>query len=559
MPEKADRNLKRQMESCTERLPVQRPVSRAGIRVEILDTTLRDGAQMRGISFSVDDKLKIAHCLDDIGIDLIEAGNPGSNPKDMEFFEKTSTQDFNHSKLVAFGSTRRAGISAVDDINLASLCKSCASVVSLVGKCWDYHVREVLSTTNAENLVMIYDSVYFLTSKGIRVIFDAEHFFDGYNADPGYAVDCLEAACLAGASTLCLCDTNGGAFPSRISAFTSAIAARFSSRVDIGIHCHNDGGMAVANTICAYEAGARHIQVSLNGYGERCGNADLCAVIPNLQLKMGCECLKPEKLSKLTAVSRQAGEIANIPHNESAPYVGGNAFSHKAGMHIDGVGKNSSSFEHVNPLLVGNERRFLLSEVSGRSFILRMLRQIAPETEKDSPITRKVINRLKELELEGYQYEGAEASFELEINKLLNLYKPHFTLVEYKVIVGEPSVGVAGASALIKIRVGGQEEITAAEGDGPVEALDRAIRKAMERFYPRLKMMKLTDYKVRVIDSTAATAARVRVLIESAHGSQTWTTIGVDCDIIHASWKALADSIEYLLMKEPYDSIGTDR
>jgi len=308
-------------------------------RVELLDTTLREGAQMRGISFSVEDKMKIARLLDNIGVSLIEAGNPGSNPKDMEFFERASSLRLDNASLAAFGSTRRAGACAGEDANLASLVKSGAGTVALVGKCWDYHVREVLQTTNEENIRMIYDSVRYLSTCGRRVIFDAEHFFDGYTADRGFATECLEAACSAGAAVLCLCDTNGGAFPSHVARVTGDIVSRFAPRAVVGIHCHNDGGMAVANTIVAFEAGADHIQVTANGYGERCGNADLCAVIPNIQLKAGCTCIPPAMLPRLTDVSRQISEIANIPHNDTSPYVGGNAFSHKAGMHIDGMEK----------------------------------------------------------------------------------------------------------------------------------------------------------------------------------------------------------------------------
>ena len=526
-------------------------------RAELLDTTLRDGAQMRGISFSLEDKLKIVRLLDSVGVPLIEAGNPGSNPKDIEFFERASSLNLTYSALAAFGSTRRAGICAEADAGLASLVKSGAAVVAIVGKCWDFHVREVLKTSYAENVSMIYDSVLFLSKKGIRVIFDAEHFFDGYTADPSFAMECLEAAHSAGASVLCLCDTNGGTFPSRISAVTAITVSHFArgregpARPVIGIHCHNDGGMAVANTISAYEAGADHIQVTVNGYGERCGNADFCAVAPNIQIKAGGLCLPDGMLARLTALSRQVSEIANIPHNETSPYVGGNAFSHKGGMHIDGVVKSPATFEHIEPSAVGNSRNYLLSEVSGRSYLLRKVRQFAPEAEKDSAVLQTVLNKLKELEFDGNQYEGAEASFELVIKKLLNIYQPHFTLVEFKVIVNEPSVENFGSAAMIKIRVNGQDEITADEGDGPVEALDRAIRKAMERFYPQLKKMKLTDYKVRVIDSASATAAKVRVLIESTDGVETWTTVGADCDVIHASWKALVDSMEYMLMRAP--------
>ena len=517
--------------------------------MELLDTTLRDGAQMRGISFSLEDKFKVARCLDAVGVSIIEAGSPGYNPKDMGFFERAPSLGLKNSTIAAFGNTRRPGVNAGDDANLAALVSCGAGVITLVGKCWDYHVREVLKTTNDENLRMIYDSVRYLSEKGLRVIFDAEHFFDGSKADPAYSAECLEAAYSAGARTLCLCDTNGGAFPSRVSAVTAGAVARFSSRAAIGIHCHNDGGMAVANTICAFEAGATHIQVTVNGYGERCGNADLCSVVPNIQIKAGCECLPRGSLALLTGISRQISEIANIPHSDLAPFVGANAFSHKAGMHIDGVGKANDTFEHIDPSAIGNDRRFLLSEAAGRSFLLKKIQRVAPGADKDSPIAKKAVERLKELEFEGYQYEGAEASFELEIKKLLNIYTPHFSLVEFKVIVSEPSVVGVGAAAMIKINVDGQDEITADEGDGPVEALDRAIRKAMERFYPLLKNMKLTDYKVRVIDSTSATAASVRVLIESTDGTDTWTTVGVDVDVIHASWKALVDSMEYMLMK----------
>jgi 2-isopropylmalate synthase len=518
------------------------------MKVELLDTTLRDGAQMQGISFSVEDKLKIAQCLDELGIPYIEAGNPGSNRKDMEFFERAAPREFTCASLVAFGSTRRAGVRAEDDGNLESVLRSGAPYAALFGKCWDYHVREVLKTTNQENLRMIESSVRFLVNRGVRVIFDAEHFFDGYAENPEYAAACLEAAREAGAETLCLCDTNGGAFPSFVARATADIVSRFSG-VKVGIHCHNDGGMAVANTIMAVEAGAVHVQGTVNGYGERCGNADLCAVIPNIQLKMGLCCIAPEKLALLSEVSRKISEISNIPHDETAPYVGGHAFAHKGGMHIDAVGKSTPSFEHISPEAVGNARHFLMSEVSGRSYLLRKLRQVVPEIQKDSPIARKVAERLKELEFEGYQYEGAETSFELEIKKLLGKYEPFFELVEFKVIVNEPSVDGVGCSALIKIRVNGQEDITADEGDGPVDALDRAIRKAMIHFYPQIARMKLTDYKVRVIDSGAATAAKVRVLIESTDGTDRWTTIGVSTDIILASWKALVDSMEYMLLK----------
>jgi 2-isopropylmalate synthase len=518
-------------------------------RLELLDTTLRDGAQARGISFSVEDKLKIVKCLDDIGVTYIEAGNPASNVKDAELFRRLEGVRLNTARLVAFGSTRRAGApSPGADAGLAALAGACAPYVSIFGKCWEYHVREILKTSDGENLGMIAESVAFLRASGKRVIFDAEHFFDGYAACPEYAMKCLDAAYEAGAETLCLCDTNGGSFPLAVRAATRAAVRRFGA-ARIGIHCHNDGGMAVANTMLAIQAGASHVQGTVNGYGERCGNADLCAVIPNAQLKLGRRCLADGKLQELTLLSRTVSEISNAPHDEKAPYVGASAFAHKGGMHIDAVEKSPSSFEHVDPEKVGNARSLLMSEVSGRSSVVRRVREIAPEVTKGARIAAEVAARLKQLEAEGYQFEGAEASFELEIKKMLGAHRQFFELASFKVFVGEPAVDGVGSAAWVKIRVGGQEYITAGEGEGPVHALDSAIRKSVEHFYPQIAGMKLTDYKVRVIDSGAATAAKVRVLIESTDGRDSWATVGVSSDIILASWKALVDSIEYMLMK----------
>ncbi|MDR1060706.1 MAG: citramalate synthase [Clostridiales bacterium] len=521
----------------------------AGRRLELLDTTLRDGAQARGISFSVEDKLKIVKCLDDFGIAYIEAGNPASNVKDAELFRRLAGVRLNSAKLVAFGSTRRAGAASPGgDAGLAALAGACAPYASIFGKCWDYHVREILKTSNAENLSMISESVAYLIASGKRVIFDAEHFFDGYAANPEYAMACLDAAYGAGAETLCLCDTNGGAFPLAVRGAARAAVRRFGA-ARIGIHCHNDGGMAVANTMVAIQAGAAHAQGTVNGYGERCGNADLCAIIANAQLKLGRRCVEDGKLQELTLLSRTVSEICNIPHDEKAPYVGANAFAHKGGMHIDAVEKSPPSFEHVDPEQVGNSRSLLMSEVSGRSNVARRVRKIAPEVTKAARIAADVAARLKQLEADGYQFEGAEASFELEIKKMLGTYRQFFELVSFKVFVGEPAVDGAGTAAWIKIRVGGQEYITAGEGEGPVHALDSAIRKSVTHFYPQIAGMKLTDYKVRVIDSDAATAAKVRVLIESTDGRDSWATVGVSSDIILASWKALVDSIEYMLMR----------
>ncbi|MDP4095087.1 MAG: citramalate synthase [Bacillota bacterium] len=512
------------------------------------DSTLRDGAQAQGISFTVEDKLKIVSRLDRLGIKYIEAGNPGSNPKDLEFFERVQKLKLNNAKIIAFGSTRKVNLSVQEDANVKSLLTAGTSAVTIFGKSWDFHVTDILKTSLDENISMIYDTISFFKAKGKEVVFDAEHFFDGYKANPEYAMKTLETAFNAGADSLCLCDTNGGAFPQEIFDITSLVVGTF--KCQIGIHCHNDNGMAVANSIMAIQAGAVQVQGTMNGYGERCGNANLCTIIPNVQLKLEYECIPRENVSFLTQTARYVSEIANIIHDERAPYVGRFAFAHKAGMHADAVNKNSIAYEHIEPEIVGNERTFLMSEVAGRSAVLHIINQVDESITKDSPETKQILEKMKELEHEGYQYEGAESSFELVIRKLLGKYQSFFDLREFKVIVNEPSVDDVNSSAMVKIKVDGEDEISAADGDGPVNALDGAIRRALERFYPNLSEMKLTDYKVRVLDSRSATAAKVRVLIESTDGSEVWTTIGVSTDIIDASWKALVDSIEYKLIKD---------
>ncbi len=517
-------------------------------RVYIYDSTLRDGAQAQGISFSVEDKLKIVSKLDKLGVSYVEAGNPGSNPKDLEFFERVRELELKHATLVGFGSTRRAGVEAAGDANVQSLLKADTKAVAIFGKSWDFHVTEVLKTTLDENLRMISDTLRFFKDRGKEVIFDAEHFFDGCRNNREYALKALKAAVDGGADSVVLCDTNGGSFPMEIYEITRYIKEQFGS-VDIGIHCHNDTGMAVANSIMAVEAGAVQVQGTFNGFGERCGNANLCTIIPNLQLKRQFPCIPQENMSRLATTARFVSEVANIVHNERAPYVGNCSFAHKGGMHIDAVNKNPASFEHVNPSLVGNERRILMSEVSGRSTILSAINQIEPGLQKDSDQTKKIIQRLKELEHEGYQFEGAESSFELMVRKELGKYKSFFELENFKVVITDPNMERLSASAIIKVKVGESTEITAAEGDGPVNALDRALRKALEVFYPQLNNMHLTDFKVRVLNSEAATAAKVRVLIESTDGKTLWSTVGVSTDIINASWKALVDSIEYMLIK----------
>ncbi|AEV70571.1 citramalate synthase [Acetivibrio clariflavus] len=516
-------------------------------KVIIYDSTLRDGAQAQGISFSVEDKIRLVKKLDKLGVDYIEAGNPGSNPKDLEFFERIKNTSLKNAKVIAFGSTRRVNISVEEDANVKSLLKADTPAVAIFGKSWDFHVTEILKTTLDENLKMIYDTVSFFKSRNKEVVFDAEHFFDGYKANPEYAIKTLKAACDAGADCICLCDTNGGSFPNEVFEITQRVVNEF--KVDIGIHCHNDTGMAVANSIMAVQAGAKQVQGTLNGFGERSGNANLCTIIPNLQLKLGYSCIPGENMKNLTAIARYASEVANVLHDERAPYVGKNSFAHKAGMHADAVHKNTTAYEHIDPELVGNQRVFLMSEVAGRSAVLNMINQIDNTITKDSPETKLIIEKLKEMEYKGYQYEGAESSFELIIRKILGKYKSFFELCEFKVVVNEPSVTTANSSAMIKIKVGDQEEITADEGDGPVNALDKALRKALVKFYPEIMEMKLTDYKVRVLDSKAATASKVRVLIESTDSEEVWTTIGVSTDIIEASWYALVDSIEYKLLK----------
>jgi 2-isopropylmalate synthase len=513
----------------------------------IYDSTLRDGAQAFGISFTVEDKIKIVECLDRFGIHYIEAGNPGSNPKDLEFFQRAGNLKLEHSKIIAFGATRRVGILVEDDINVQSLLKANTAAVAIFGKTWDFQVTDILKTTLEENLNMIYDTVKFFKDKGKEVVYDAEHFFDGYNANPEYAMKTLKAAVDAGAECLALCDTKGAGLPSEIYDLTKKVVETFG--VAVGIHCHNDNGMGVACSISSVQAGAIQVQGTLNGFGERCGNANLSSIIPTLQLKLGIKCIPDANLQELTSVSRFIDEVANVIHDERAPYVGKSAFAHKAGMHADAINKNPLAYENISPELVGNERIFIMSEVAGRSAILNHIQKVDGKISKDSHETALVLEKMKEMEYLGYQYEGAESSFELVIRKVLGKYRPFFKLLEFKVMVNEPSINNANSSAMIKIEVDGQMELTAAEGDGPVNALDKALRKALEVFYPQIRKIKLTDYKVRVLDSTSATAAKVRVLIESTDGIDVWSTIGVSTDIIEASWIALVDSMEYRLLK----------
>lgn len=522
-------------------------------KVFLLDSTLRDGAQSVGISFSVQDKIKIARILDELRVDYIEAGNPGSNPKDMEFFELLQKTPLKHSKVTAFGATRKKNIAVEDDVNIKSLLSANTECVTIFGKSWDIHVTDILRAELSENLNMIRDTVRYLKEQGKEVVYDAEHFFDGYRANPDYALSTLQAAYESGADCLCLCDTNGGSFPDFVQSTTRLVKERFP--VAVGIHAHDDAGMAAANSVLAVTAGATHVQGTLVGFGERCGNANLSTVLANLQLKLGCDCVPEAALERLTSTVHEVADISNISVSKNMPYVGANAFSHKGGMHVDGVLKNSLTFEHVSPSAVGNSRRVMMSEVAGRSTILEKVKGFYPEIKKDSDEATRIIDMVKQMEHQGYQFEGAEASFELEVRKLLGV-RPKFFELQMLSVVDEPQSEIRKKPSLasIKVLVGDRLEITAAEGLGPVNAIDAALRKALEVFYPEIGEIRLTDYKVRVLDSESATAAKVRVLIESTDGHEYWTTVGVAVDIMQASTRALMDSIEYKLLKSQAQS-----
>ncbi|MDR1030695.1 MAG: citramalate synthase [Treponema sp.] len=522
------------------------------IEVELLDTTLRDGAQGQGISFSIQDKLSLVQVLDELGITWIEAGNPGSNPKDMEFFHRAKHLKLEHARLCAFGSTRKKHIPPKADPHLQSLLDAATETVVIFGKSWNLQVTDVLGVSLEENCTMIAETVAFLKEKGRTVIYDAEHFFDGWRAHPEYALKTLYAALEAGADRLVLCDTNGGNFPDCIAQGTVAALKLIPPTQNpplVGIHAHNDADMASACSLTAVQAGCRHVQGTLLGFGERCGNTSLAAVIPSIVLKLGLRCLPRGKLEQLFQLSHRVAEIANVAIPDNMPYVGAHAFSHKGGMHADGILKVRRSFEHIDPSLVGNDRHFLMSEVGGRSVIAERVKKLDPTISKDHPVTAALALRLKALEAVGWQFEGADASFELLIRQELGTYKPLFKIDAYRVVSEHPSGGsIACAHAWAKVWVDGQHEIAAAEGDGPVNALDGALRRALQRFYPELEQVRLLDYKVRVIDGKDATAAKVRVLIESTDGVSTWNTVGVSEDIINASRAALVDSIEYKLL-----------
>ena len=515
----------------------------------LYDTTLRDGAQTEGISFSADDKVKIARKLDDLGVHYLEGGfSAPTNRTDMEFFARMREEPPRTSRLVVFGMTRRAGMKAEDDPAVRNLVSLGAPVAAIVAKTWDLHVTDALRVPLDENLRMIEDTIRYAKGHGLEVGFDAEHFFDGLKQHPDYALQCLRAAAGAGADWICLCDTNGGALPAEVA--EAVRRSREAVSVPLGIHAHNDCELAVANTLAAVEAGCAHVQGTINGYGERTGAASLCSVIPNLQLKMGRRCLTEEQLTRLHEVAHYVASIANMPPPEREPYVGRSAFAHKGGMHVDAMLKHSRTYEHMRPELVGNERRHLISDQAGRSAVIFKAHSLAAGLDKDSPQAHEILSRLKEMEHAGYQFEGAEASFDLLVRKSIGLYRPRFELEGFRVIVEKDRDGELHTEATIKVQVDGEQEHTAAEGDGPVHALDNALRKALERFYPDLKGIRLTDFKVRVVDAPEqATAAAVRVMVESRAGSRTWTTVGVHTNIIEASWQALVDGVEYGLLE----------
>ena len=524
--------------------------------VRIFDSTLRDGSQGQGISFSLEDKIKIVKALDDLGVAYIEAGNPGSNPKDMEFFKRIQNVELKNAKVAAFGSTRRSNITVDQDANLKNMLLAKTDVAVIFGKSWDFQVTDIIKTTLEENIKMISDTIAYLVNKGKEVIFDAEHFFDGYKSNPQYAIETLKAAKEAGASTMVLCDTNGGSLPDEIKEITSVVVNKVDG--EIGIHCHNDIGMAVANSVIAVQAGVTHVQGTFIGIGERCGNANLSAIIPTLKLKLDFDVISSENLKKLTNAARYIAEISNITLKDEMPYVGGAAFAHKGGMHIDAVCKASNAYEHINPETVGNRRRFLVSEVSGKSTIYKEIQKVFPNIAKDSEEVNKVTKKLKELEYEGYQFEGAEGTVELVMRKIIGKYRPFFKLNHFKVISEQLSENADFNSVvMINVNVDGKEEMSAAEGKGPVDALDKALKKALEVFYPQLSNVRLLDYKVRVLDSENATSAKVRVLIESTDGVENWSTVGVSRDIMQASWIALVDSIEYKLIKDIERNVRT--
>ncbi|QQE64367.1 citramalate synthase [Leptolyngbya sp. BL0902] len=533
------------------------PIVSPSRSVTIYDTTLRDGAQREGLALSTEDKLRIARRLDALGVPFIEGGWPGANPKDGQFFGQIQEQPLTQAQVTAFCSTRRPGQVAAEDTLLQPVLAAGTTWITLFGKSWDLHVTVGLNTTLAENLAMIEDTIRYFRSQGRRIIYDAEHWFDGYKANPDYALQTLASAVHAGAEWLVLCDTNGGTLPQQVGEITAAVKTWLQNfpapRPQVGIHTHNDGGVAVANALAAVEAGATMVQGTINGYGERCGNADLCTLIPNLQIKLGRPCIAPARLETLAETSRFVSEVVNLAPDDHAPYVGRSAFAHKGGIHVSAVEKEPKTYEHIDPAQVGNRRRIVVSDQSGLSNVLVKARHFGLTLDRQNPASRQLLTRLKTLEHEGYQFEAAEASFELLMREALG-DRPHFfDLKGFYIncqLQGNGADHSSQAMATIKVAVDGQDILTAAEGNGPVAALDAALRKALLNFYPAIAQFHLSDYKVRIIDSGAGTEAKTRVLVESSNGHQRWTTLGVSTNIIEASYQAVTEGLEYGLMLE---------
>ncbi|MCP4422440.1 MAG: citramalate synthase [Chloroflexi bacterium] len=516
------------------------------MKIFLYDTTLRDGTQREGISLSVDDKLKITQKLDEFGIDYIEGGWPGSNPKDVEYFRRAASLKLQYAKVAAFGSTRRKDIRAEDDANLRLLIEADTPVITLVGKSWDLHVRDVLQASMEENLAMIGDSVAYCKAQDKEVIYDAEHFFDGYKANPEYAIATLKAAAVNDVDSVVLCDTNGGSLPWEIEEIMEEVRTAVGPNVQIGIHTHDDSECGVANALAAVRAGAMQVQGTINGYGERVANANLCSLIPDLQLKMGFDCVPPEKLANLTELSRYVAEVANLELNDHQPFVGASAFAHKGGIHVAAMLKNPLSYQHIEPQLVGNQQRSVVSELSGRGNLVDKAKQFGLNTE--SLDLRKALTQIKTLEAQGFTFEGAEASVELMLRRTHPAYVPPFEVIDYGISVSQRRGRGLNAEAIVKVRVGPKRMHTVADGNGPVNALDAALRKALVDVYPELGSIKLVDYKVRILDGENATAATTRVLIDTRQGNNSWSTVGASTNIIEASWQALTDSMEYALL-----------
>ncbi len=530
-------------------------------KVQLYDTTLRDGCQSEDVSLTLDDKLRVAELLDDLGVHVIEGGWPGSNPRDEEFFSASRKLKLKQARIAAFGSTKRAGVKAADDRNLQLCVKAGVPVITIVGKTWDMHVKEDLRIPLKANLEVIADSIAYLKKHADEVVFDAEHFFDGWAANPEYAIDCLAAAADAGADVLCLCDTRGGSLPAAVEAAVDAVrAARPDAR--LGIHCHNDCELAVANSIAAVEHGCTQVQGTINGFGERCGNANLVSIVPILQLKRGYGCVTPAQLRKLGTVSRTVYELANLEPNKRQAFVGQSAFAHKGGLHVAAVQKKAETYEHIDPALVGNAQRVLVSDLAGRSNLLAKAAEFGIDLSSDGPVVRELLREVKELEAQGYAFEGADGSFELLMRKALDGERAEFFhLIGFRVIDEKRHLDEAPlAEATIQLEgPDGRVEHTAAQGNGPIHALDQALRKALAQWYPEVEEIQLHDYKVRVLGSAEGTAALVRVLIESGDAERRWTTVGVSHDVIEASWRALVDSVDYKLHRARRPGVGRRR